>query len=137
MFSSSRFLWMGVSSWILFAFLSALTKLFRAELDPLALVIPWIGLNALVVGIYIVLQNGLKGFQTIILQGNLGFFPISDRCLCHPSFAFGAIHDHRQPVPGYSDPLCGNLAQRKSWKEGVDFTSHRFCWNADLYPSAI
>ena len=48
MLSSSRFLWMGVSSWVLFAFLSALTKLFRAELDPLAFVIPWIGLNALV-----------------------------------------------------------------------------------------
>ena len=60
MLSSLRFLWMGVSSWVLFAFLSSLTKLFRAELDPLALVIPWIGLNALVVGIYIVLQNGLK-----------------------------------------------------------------------------
>ena len=28
MLSSSRFLWMGVSSWVLFAFLSALTKLF-------------------------------------------------------------------------------------------------------------
>ena len=80
MLSSSRFLWMGVSSWILFAFLSALTKLFRAELDPLALVIPWIGLNALVVGIYIVIQNGLKGFQTTILhvhifRGVLVFFP--------------------------------------------------------------
>ena len=80
MLSSSRFLWMGVSSWVLFAFLSALTKLFRAELDPLALVIPWIGLNALVVGIYIVLQNGLKGFQTTILhvhifRGVLVFFP--------------------------------------------------------------
>ena len=80
MLSSSRFLWMGVSSWVLFAFLSALTKLFRAELDPLALVIPWIGLNALVVGIYIVLQNGLKGFQTTILhihifRGILVFFP--------------------------------------------------------------
>ena len=74
MLSSSRFLWMGVSSWILFAFLSALTKLFRAELDPLALVIPWIGLNALVVGIYIVLQNGLKGFQTTILHAHI-FLP--------------------------------------------------------------
>ena len=68
MLSSSRFLWMGVSSWVLFAFLSALTKLFRAELDPLALVVPWIGLNALVVGIYIRIQNGLKGFQTTILH---------------------------------------------------------------------
>ena len=70
MLSSSRFLWMGVSSWVLFAFLSALTKLFRAELDPLALVIPWIGLNALVVGIYIVLQNGLKAVSYTHLRAH-------------------------------------------------------------------
>ena len=77
---SSRFLWMGVSSWILFAFLSALTKLFRAELDPLSLVIPWIGMNAIVAGFYIISRKGWQGFKTRILKihiirGILVFFP--------------------------------------------------------------
>ena len=77
---SSRFLWMGVSSWILFAFLSALTKLFRAELDPLSLVIPWIGMNAIVAGFYIISRKGWQGFKTHILKihiirGILVFFP--------------------------------------------------------------
>ena len=117
----------GVSSWILFALLSALTKLFRAELDPFALVIPWIGLNALVVGIYIVLQNGLKGFQTTILHvhifGEYWFFSFSDRCLCHPSFAFGTIHDHRQPVPGYSDLFAAIwLKEKVGRRSGFHFS---------------
>ena len=77
---SSRFLWMGVSSWILFAFLSALTKFFRAELDPLSLVIPWIGMNAIVAGFYIISRKGWQGFKTRILKihiirGILVFFP--------------------------------------------------------------
>ena len=71
---------MGVSSWILFAFLSALTKFSRAELDPLALVVPWIGANALVVGLYIFFRKGWMAMKTRIwkvhlVRGIMVFFP--------------------------------------------------------------
>ena len=77
---SHRFLGMGISSWVLFAFLSAMTKLFRADLDPLSLVVPWIGTNAAIVGFYMFYRGGWEGMKTRIwkvhlLRGILVFPP--------------------------------------------------------------
>ena len=68
---SHRFLGMGISSWVHFAFLSAMTKLFRADLDPLSLVVPWIGTHAAIVGFYLFYRGGWEGMKTRIWKVHL------------------------------------------------------------------
>jgi drug/metabolite transporter (DMT)-like permease len=61
----------GITGYLGFAILGGLIKLLRLDLDPLTLAVPWIGMNAVLAGVWIVTRQGWRGFHTKLLGVHL------------------------------------------------------------------
>jgi drug/metabolite transporter (DMT)-like permease len=62
---------LGILGNVSFALLGALIKWMRLDLEPLSLIAPWISMNAVAVGAWILWQHGPAGFRTSLLKVHL------------------------------------------------------------------